>query len=1108
MEKIGLPSMLSVRGATWEVDAPHCQGCSVQFTFFTRKHHCRRCGGVFCNSCTQQRMVLRGQGDSPVRICDPCKKLEEAARCELRYGHKNIAARATTKATTKPEDEILSEILGGDGVQIQVSSKESLNSEFSGIRAISASSSGSSSRRTTANLNMDTDGDEKLSAEAHDFDINNAAAGFTPEELRQQAVEEKKRYKTLKSEGKPDEALRVFKHGKELERQAAALELELRKSRRMATKAPNVAAALSTPTTDSFDEPETKRYLAGKRVKKEKNDLASELRDLGWSDADLRDETKAAPMSVEGELSQLLREVAPKSSEGKKTGGINKSQVNALKRQALLLKREGRLAEAKEELKKAKILEKQLEEQEILGETEDSDDDLAAIIQNMDDDKHDGIWMDDPNIPAFNFEQILGASNDLAIDGHFDVTDDDMNDPDMAAALKSFGWSEEDDKQLEHHEPVSSSNQDVLKEQMLALKKEAVANRRSGNVAEAMTLLKKAKLLEKDMETEEPESKVASPEGQKTMLAEDITFAGTTARPVLAHRSKLAIQRELLALKKKALALRREGKVDESEEELKKGSVLEKQLEEFENASKPVAKETRSFASNPPYKVEPPSLNLADDGYESEVTDNDMQDPALLSMLKNMGWEDVDTDSAKRNDKPLVSSHLVIQKSSKAKVQLQKELLGIKRKALALRREGKNIEAEEELDKAKVLEQQLAAIEESNSSTASQGVTNAGHQIIENKLDVQHVSTIDATVPTSSVTKTMKWDDMLQAHGSEPGISVDTLGDSPSKLQVETTGSKQIHVAKESSDGASSALSRPSYTNSLGSEKGSHSPSELRVRKEPHKTHGDDILTDEILFHKRKAVAFKREGKMAEAREELKLARLLEKRLEGAQQDNMDGDDNFIAPAGGQSIVAQQRASSSIQTDGVASAPPAQASKSTQPQKVMSSRDRLKIQRESLAHKRNALKLRREGKIAEADAAFELAKALESQLEESDNQGSSSGVKSGEPNDAMVEDLLDPQIMSALKSIGWSDMDLSMQSSSTQPPKPPQTSKGQPTQKVEVKPAITVASKPQNERSQLEEQIKVEKQKALNLKRERKQTEALEALRSAKRLEKKLSSLS
>lgn len=38
-------------------------------------------------------MVLRGQGDSPVRICDPCKKLEEAARFELRHRHRNRAGK-------------------------------------------------------------------------------------------------------------------------------------------------------------------------------------------------------------------------------------------------------------------------------------------------------------------------------------------------------------------------------------------------------------------------------------------------------------------------------------------------------------------------------------------------------------------------------------------------------------------------------------------------------------------------------------------------------------------------------------------------------------------------------------------------------------------------------------------------------------------------------------------------------------------------------------------------------------------------------------------------------------------------------------------------------
>lgn len=1066
LEKIGLPPKPSMRGATWVVDASHCQGCSVQFSLFTRKHHCQRCGGLFCSSCTQQRMVLRGQGDSPVRICDPCKKLEEEARHELRYGHKNRATRATTKSASKPEDEILSEILGG-GERIQ-----SLDSELPGR----TTSSASTSRRTSSNLSTDAKGDESLSAEAHNYELNNTASIFTPEELRQHAVEEKKRYKTLKSEGKPEEALRAFKHGKELEKQAAALELELRRTRRMATKATNISSAVGTSMTAGSDEVETKRSSTGKKIKKEKNDLASELRDLGWSDADLRDETKAAPMSLEGELTQILREVAPKPLEGKRTGGIDKSQVNALKRQALLLKREGRLAEAKEELKKAKILEKQLEEQEILGEAENSDDDLAAIIRNMDDDKNDDIFIDDSKFPALNFEQILVASNDLATDGHFDVTDDDMNDPDMAAALKSFGWSEEDDKQLENPEPVSS-NQEGLKEQVLSLKREAVANRRSGNVVEAMSLLKKAKLLEKDLETEEPDSKVPSLERQKTTHAEDATYAGMNVRPIPTPKSKLAIQRELLALKKKALALRREGKVDESEEELRKGSVLEKQLEELENSSKPpVAKETRSFPSNPPYKVEPPNINLTDEVYEPEVTDKDMQDPALLSVLKNMGWEDAGSDSVETTDKASFSAHVVHHKSSKTKGQLQKELLGIKRKALALRRGGKNTEAEEELEKAKVLEQQLAEMEESNNLSASEGVTTAGG------------------------------DEILLVHASESGTPVVTLCGSPSKPQIETTNPNQGDVGEESRAGRSPALSQPAFTDPLGSEKGSHSPSVVHDRNEHQKTQGDDTLKDEILLHKRKAVAFKREGKMAEAREELKLAKQLEKHLEGAQQDTMDGVGDSITPAVEQNSLVQQPASSSNHTDDITSPPPAQASKRTQPQKAMSSRDRLKIQRESLAHKRNALKLRREGKTAEADAEFELAKELESQLEESDNQSSSSGGKSSEPNDASVENLLDPQIMSALRSIGWSDMDLSMQSSSAQPLKPVQSSSSQPPQKVEAKSSVAATSKPQSERSQLEEQIKAEKLKALNLKREGKQAEALEALRSAKRLEKKLNS--
>ena len=65
----------------------------INWCFLGFQHHCRRCGGIFCSSCTQHRMVLRGQGDSPVRICEPCKQLEEAARFEIRHGHKNRAGR-------------------------------------------------------------------------------------------------------------------------------------------------------------------------------------------------------------------------------------------------------------------------------------------------------------------------------------------------------------------------------------------------------------------------------------------------------------------------------------------------------------------------------------------------------------------------------------------------------------------------------------------------------------------------------------------------------------------------------------------------------------------------------------------------------------------------------------------------------------------------------------------------------------------------------------------------------------------------------------------------------------------------------------------------------
>jgi hypothetical protein len=811
-------------------------------------------------------MVLRLQGDSPVRICDPCKKLEEAARFELRYG-KNRPAKGGSKISNQDS---------ASSSNIQHGNTHDYASEI--VRSLS----------------VDTSSTE--------------VGSTTPEELRQQATEEKKNHKILKAQGKNQEALKAFKMAKELERQAAALELQIRKNRRQTSLA-------STSVRDDLNDP------AESLKKIKKDDLGDELRELGWSDMDLHEDTdnKPANVSLEGELVNLLGE------NSKKPNKIDKSEVLAHKKRALTLKREGNLAEAKEELKKAKILEKKIEEQEFMIDDEDSDEELASLIRSLDVDKKDimSVGKNLQDSSNFSFDQI----DDDIVDGNFDVTDDDMYDPEMTAALESMGWIEDKSDEIVDKETILREIQ--------SLKKEAVNKKRAGDTAEAMKLLKKARALEKEIGDDD-----VSPEITQKV----------------APKSKVALQKELLALKKRALGLRREGKFEEADEELRKGKVLEDQLEEIDMGSKEkvVLMIVDNHADN---------FDVGNDE-EAEVTDQDLNDPAYTSLLNNLGWND-------ENDKIEVPKVQI----RRSKGETQRELLGLKRKSLALRRQGEVEEAEKLLETAKDLETQLAEME-------------APKQV---------------------------------------DIAKETVKDLPKK-EVEIVN-EHLKIPTEISD-----TQMPDLDESSNSSQSS--------------------VKQEILGHKRKAISLKREGKLAEAKEELRQAKVLEKSLE-----NQNSPEPKTEP----------KAESIAKTEPVVQKP------------KVSSRDRLKIQQESLSHKRSALKLRREGKMAEAEAEFELAKALESQLDEMNSQDP---AKSEQTDDlGGVEDFLDPQLLSALKAVG-----IENSSGSSQGP-------------------VVKVEKPIEEKSQLEEEIKAAKVKAVNFKRSGKQAEALGALRQAKLLEKKLNSL-
>eukprot|EP01061_Rhynchopus_euleeides_P020736 TRINITY_DN3368_c0_g1_i2.p1 TRINITY_DN3368_c0_g1~~TRINITY_DN3368_c0_g1_i2.p1 ORF type:complete len:473 (+),score=55.76 TRINITY_DN3368_c0_g1_i2:340-1758(+) len=49
-----------------------CRGCSALFTLTNRRHHCRKCGDIFCKSCSKHQSSIPGLYVSKVRVCNTC----------------------------------------------------------------------------------------------------------------------------------------------------------------------------------------------------------------------------------------------------------------------------------------------------------------------------------------------------------------------------------------------------------------------------------------------------------------------------------------------------------------------------------------------------------------------------------------------------------------------------------------------------------------------------------------------------------------------------------------------------------------------------------------------------------------------------------------------------------------------------------------------------------------------------------------------------------------------------------------------------------------------------------------------------------------------------